>query len=153
LWQMLRAEAARAVAVLERETADNERSKAVRLAEDLRVQRDAAKWYTYRANLAAAANALQLGNIGSARRYLEAAPEQFRNWEWRHFVSQLDRPQSVLNADDALVQSVVFSPDGKRLASSARDGSVCLWDVATGRPVASLPGHTGPVSQVLYSPN
>jgi WD40 repeat protein/tRNA A-37 threonylcarbamoyl transferase component Bud32 len=153
LWQMLRAEAARAVAVLERETADNERSKAVRLAEDLRVQRDAAKWYTYRANLAATANALQLGNISSARRYLEAAPEQFRNWEWRHFISQLDRPQSILRGHEASVVAVAFSPDGKRLASGSQDGTMRLWDVVSGSTVAVLRGHAGSVWQVSYSQN
>jgi eukaryotic-like serine/threonine-protein kinase len=145
-WQMFRAQAAKEVALKEKETADN-------LAEDLRVQRDTAKWYAYRANLAAAASALRLGNISSARSYLEAAPEQYRNWEWRYFVSQLDRPHFVLSGHDAPVNAVAFSPDSKRLASASDDGPVRLWDAATGSTVALLRGHAGRVLQVGYSPD
>jgi RNA polymerase sigma factor (sigma-70 family) len=39
------------------------------------------------------------------------------------------------------VQAVVFSADGKRLASSAADGSVRSWDLATGRPIHVWPAH------------
>ena len=50
--------------------------------------------------------------------------------------------------------SVRFSPDGRTLASASRDGSIILWDVATGRPVG-LPfqGHSGWVMSVAFSPD
>ena len=51
------------------------------------------------------------------------------------------------------VSSVSFSPDGAILASGAWNGTVKLWDVATGEPIATLQGHEGRVSSVSFSPD
>src|SRR4051794_18687041 len=63
---------------------------------------------------------------------------------------------------ESRVNSVAFSPDGKRLASGSRDASVRLWEVKTGEPReletreligAPLLGHKGSVTSVAFSPN
>jgi len=59
----------------------------------------------------------------------------------------------MLIPTESSVSSVSFSPDGATLASGAWNGTVKLWDVATGEPIATLEGHEGRVSSVSFSPD
>jgi WD40 repeat protein len=51
------------------------------------------------------------------------------------------------------VNSVTFSPDGRWLATAGDDGTVKLWDTATGRLVRILTGHSDKVGDVAFSPD
>jgi hypothetical protein len=51
----------------------------------------------------------------------------------------------------AWVCSVVFSPDGKLLASGSVEGDVHVWSVKTGRLLADLEGHRGPISGLAFA--
>ena len=51
------------------------------------------------------------------------------------------------------VKSVVYSPDGRYLASGSGDDTIKIWEVATGKELRTLTGHSSLVSSVVYSPD
>lgn len=59
----------------------------------------------------------------------------------------------LLEGHTKVVGAVVFSPDGKQLASPSVDGTVRLWDTATGATLHTLEGHNSPVLSIAYTPD
>jgi WD40 repeat protein/beta-lactamase regulating signal transducer with metallopeptidase domain len=53
----------------------------------------------------------------------------------------------------APVSSVAVSADGRTLAAGARDGSIRVWDSATGSTIKTLTGHLGAIVAVAFSPD
>src|SRR5947208_1960176 len=51
------------------------------------------------------------------------------------------------------VKSVAFSPDGKTLASGCADGTVTLWDVASGRETFPPVKHNHLFRVLAFSPS
>jgi serine/threonine protein kinase len=49
------------------------------------------------------------------------------------------------------VYAIAWSPDGKRIASASQDGTVHVWDAATGD--RSFTGHTDVLNAVAWTPN
>jgi WD40 repeat protein len=48
--------------------------------------------------------------------------------------------------------NVAFSPDGKRIAIGDTEYTVKIWEVETGKELATLRGHSGDVYTVAFSP-
>jgi WD40 repeat protein/serine/threonine protein kinase len=59
----------------------------------------------------------------------------------------------TLRGHSSEVRSVAYDPDGKRLASASKDGTVKVWDLGAGLELLSLPAHMGEVLGVAFSPN
>ncbi|MBD2532699.1 AAA-like domain-containing protein [Nostoc flagelliforme FACHB-838] len=63
------------------------------------------------------------------------------------------REQNRLEGHSTGVISVVFSPDGKTLASASTDNTIKLWNLDTGKEITTLSGHSDRVNSVVFSPN
>ncbi len=72
-------------------------------------------------------------------------------------VPEGEEPASVLEGAQwtwmGSVGAVVFHPEGHLLASGGSDGAVRLWDVATGRELRRMVGHTEAVLSLAFSPD
>ena len=59
----------------------------------------------------------------------------------------------TLKGHTGSVHSVAFDPEGKRIVSGSRDGTLKVWDSQTGQESLTLKGHTSNVSSVCFSPD
>ena len=94
-------------------------------------------------------NAVRCFAFSPARKMLASASYDRSIVLWRSDTGEQIRTLEGQHAD--WVFSVVFSADGKRLASGAGDG-IKLWNVAGGNVVTNLQGQRD-VAEVVFSPN
>ena len=59
----------------------------------------------------------------------------------------------IIDGHTSSVSSVVFSPDGKKLASGSTDKTIKIWNVETGQQIKSLDEHTNQINSVAFSPD
>ncbi len=67
--------------------------------------------------------------------------------------SFLKTPDRSTRPSDQIQSVVVFSPDGKTLATGGWYPAIQLWDVDTGRIRAECHGHEGPVRSLAFHPD
>jgi WD40 repeat protein len=62
-------------------------------------------------------------------------------------------PLLTLRGHRGRIFRLVYSPDGRRLASASEDRTVKVWDTSTGELLRTLEGHTANVCGLAFSPD
>ena len=63
------------------------------------------------------------------------------------------RAVSSVRGRGAPIRAVAFLPDGKRFVTGSFDGTASVWDVASGKELHKLEGHTAEIFSVAVSPD
>src|SRR5437660_912214 len=81
-----------------------------------------------------------------------------RGFEW-NYLYRLCHAELLTLRHTYFVNSVAYSPDGKRLASGSWEGTptapseVKVWDAQTGQELLTLKGHADPIKSLAFSPD
>ncbi|HEV3257697.1 MAG TPA: serine/threonine-protein kinase [Gemmataceae bacterium] len=110
---------------------------------------DKAEKYLYLHRVARANSAWYDNELVQMEQLLDDCAKQSRQWEW-HYLNRLCRGPVTLKGHTMCVNSVVFSPDGKWLASGG-GREIKLWDATTGRELISFQGHDAAVVWLAFS--
>lgn len=105
---------------------------------------------SYMAHVAAAGLSLERGETAEARRWLDSAPEVFRNWEWRYFDANLDESVRQWRDLGAGAMFAAVRPDGKQIAIATTDGRVLIRDAKNGSTVQTIRANDKALWHVAY---
>ena len=108
--------------------------------------------------LAGAEHALEQKDYDTARQLANRVDDLIPNQQ--RTKKLLDRISAVYGGEirslaghKGAVTSVAYSPDGAYVLSGGDDGTLKLWETATGRDVRSFTGHKAGVTSVAFSPD
>jgi WD40 repeat protein/serine/threonine protein kinase len=92
---------------------------------------------SYYQNIALAERQLSAGNVGRAEELLNQCPSELSGWEW-HFLKRQRYGNPPPLKHTSTVKRVVFSPDGRQIATGCLGGTIQIWDAQTGRRLHTL---------------
>jgi WD40 repeat protein len=110
----------------------------------------------YAANISLVQSLIGDQQFDRAREILsERTPEPHRNWEWGWLQRQCNQDLMTLTDRDYVgCLFAVFDPGTRLLATQGGSNTdVSLWDLATGKKLRTLTGHTASVYRASFSPD
>ncbi len=145
-WSLYREQAARREADLHRQEADKARKDETRQRLRAEAGELSARQFAYASDMNLVQQALAANNLGRAREVLQRNRPQpgqveLRGWEWRHLWQRCrgDALFTLRKRPDSHL-FVIFADSGSVVALRHDKGAVELWDLASRRQVAELPG-------------
>jgi eukaryotic-like serine/threonine-protein kinase len=121
-------------------------------------ERHRAETYLYYNRMSLAEREYFMNNIIRVERLLEDCPAQLRGWEWSYLRRQCHHELFAIRhpspeGQSPTVTRVVYSPDGRFLATACRDGLVRLWDATNGDLVRILGRHEAGALGLVFHPD
>jgi WD40 repeat protein len=150
--QVERAEKGEAAAIESAKNEATERRRADREA-------DAAWAHQYAAHANLLASDWESANLGRIFDTLEiyrkppAGRKDLRGWEWYYQERLCHQDIRPLKGHKGIVLNVAFNPDGTRLATAGNDGTLNIWDAATGEILRIFKTDGAAVGSVAYTPD
>lgn len=89
------------------------------------------EYRSYLAHIAAANNALRLSETAEAKRWLTAAPVQFRGWEWNYLRAKANQHVGSFDFPTAPVTALAVGPNGKVIATATADRTIRISNATT----------------------
>jgi basic membrane protein A len=84
---------------------------------------------------------------------LATAGLDFKAQVWNMDAGKIGEVPVLTLQHSGVVTSVAFNRDATRLATGLQDGTVKMWDLATGNEAQIFRGHTDFISAIAFSPN
>lgn len=105
---------------------------------------------SYLAHIAAANAAFRLHEPAEAKRWLAAAPEKHRGWEWHFLKNQSEQSLQIIELAGEKPTNLALSPDGSTAVLTFANGEVKVCESKNFQQKQSLAGHRATVYDATF---